>query len=174
MLPEGLGYQSIATIVQKLADTGFNTVRLTFAIEMVDDILDNGGDVTLSATLTNALGPTNGTAMLAKIINNNPQFNANTTRLQVGLFPRIAAQKNSKILIVLKVFDAVAAGLAGQHIYVHLDNHVSKAMWCCSLTDGNSWFGDTYFDTDKWVRGLSYMAAHVSLLPFYLNLAKIM
>ena len=61
-----------------------------------------------------------------------------------------------------KVFDAVAAGLAAQNIYVHLDNHVSKAMWCCSLTDGNSWFGDTYFDTDKWIRGLSYMANHVS------------
>ncbi|PMD12535.1 glycoside hydrolase family 5 protein [Hyaloscypha hepaticicola] len=140
MLPEGLGYQSIANIAQKITDTGFNTVRLTFAIELVDDILDNGGDVALSTTLTNALGQTNGIAMLAKIINNNPQFNANTTRLQV--------------------FDAVAAGLATQDIYVHLDNHVSKAMWCCSLTDGNSWFGDTYFDTNKWVRGLSYMAAH--------------
>ena len=30
----------------KLSDLGFNTVRLTFATEMVDDILDNGGDVT--------------------------------------------------------------------------------------------------------------------------------
>jgi hypothetical protein len=64
-------------------------------------------------------------------------------------------------LIDLKVFDAVAAGLAAQAIYVHLDNHVSKAMWCCSLTDGNSWFGDTYFNTTNWIRGLSYMAAHV-------------
>lgn len=68
-----------------------------------------------------------------------------------------------------QVFDAVAAGLAAQNIYVHLDNHVSKAMWCCSLTDGNSWFGDTYFDTNKWIRGLSYMAAHVSRLPPYSN-----
>lgn len=84
MLPEGLGYQSIANIVQKLTETGFNTVRLTFAIEMVDDILDNGGDVTLSTTLTNALGQTNGSAMLADIINNNPQFNADTTRLQAS------------------------------------------------------------------------------------------
>lgn len=83
MLPEGLGYQSIANIVQKLTDTGFNTVRLTFAIEMVDDILDNGGDVTLSDTLTRALGQDGGTAMLAKIISNNPQFTATTTRLQV-------------------------------------------------------------------------------------------
>jgi aryl-phospho-beta-D-glucosidase BglC (GH1 family) len=84
MLPEGLGYQSIANIVQKIADTGFNTVRLTFAIEMVDDILDNGGDVTLSNTLTRALGQSNGTAMLATIIENNPQFTKNTTRLQVS------------------------------------------------------------------------------------------
>ncbi len=95
MLPEGLGYQSIANIVQKMTDTGFNTVRLTFAIEMVDDILDNGGDVTLSATLTNALGQTNGTAMLAKIINNNPQFSANTTRLQVGYFQVLLSKEKN-------------------------------------------------------------------------------
>jgi hypothetical protein len=84
MLPEGLGYQSIANIVQKLTETGFNTVRLTFAIEMVDDILDNGGDVTLSDTLTRALGSANGSTMLSKIISNNPQFTATTTRLEAG------------------------------------------------------------------------------------------
>ena len=170
MLPEGLGYQSIANIVQKLTDTGFNTVRLTFAIEMVDDILDNGGDVTLGATLTNALGQANGTAMLASIIKNNPQFNENTTRLQVSFCSNIIMQQpRQSMLTRVKVFDAVVAGLATKNIYVHLDNHVSKAMWCCSLTDGNSWFGDTYFDTDKWVRGLSYMAAHVSFPPFVPN-----
>jgi hypothetical protein len=43
MVPEGLQYQSIVSIVGKIAETGFNAVRLTFAIEMVDDILDNGG-----------------------------------------------------------------------------------------------------------------------------------
>ncbi|TVY13839.1 hypothetical protein LARI1_G008111 [Lachnellula arida] len=52
MIPEGLGLQSIQNIVSKLSETGFNAVRLTFAIETVDDILDNGGDVTLSDTLT--------------------------------------------------------------------------------------------------------------------------
>lgn len=69
------------------------------------------------------------------------------------------------------MFDAVATALAAQAIYVHLDNHVSKAKWCCSLTDGNSWFGDTHFDTTKWIRGLSYMAAHVreSSLPYLLE-----
>ncbi len=84
MLPEGLNYQSIAHIAQKISDTGFNTVRLTFATEMVDDILDNGGDVTLSDTLTNALGQANGATVLANILKNNPQFTAKTTRLQVS------------------------------------------------------------------------------------------
>jgi hypothetical protein len=83
MLPEGLQYSSIECIVQKISDTGFNAVRLTFAIEMVDDILDNGGDVTLNDTLTTALGQTNGTIILGQILANNPQFTAETTRLQV-------------------------------------------------------------------------------------------
>jgi hypothetical protein len=46
-------------------------------------------------------------------------------------------------------------------------------MWCCSLTDGNSWFGDTYFDTNKWIRGLSYMASHVSHLNIYFQAANV-
>jgi hypothetical protein len=86
MLPEGLQYQSISNIVGKISETGFNAVRLTFAIEMVDDILDNGGDVALSATLTNALGDVNGTIVLGEILANNQQFSASTTRLQVCNF----------------------------------------------------------------------------------------
>jgi hypothetical protein len=43
-----------------------------------------------------------------------------------------------------QVFDAVAAELANQEIWVHLDNHVSKAQWCCGADDGNAWFGGGY------------------------------
>ena len=64
----------------------------------------------------------------------------------------------------IKVFDAIAAECFKQEIYVHLDNHVSKAQWCCSTDDGNAWFGDKYFDVAKWKRGLKYMATHVSYL----------
>jgi hypothetical protein len=85
MIPEGLQYQSIENIVGKIAELGFNAVRLTFAIEMVDDILDGGGDVSLAQTLTNALGQTNGTVVLQEIVTNNPQFTPNTTRLQVWI-----------------------------------------------------------------------------------------
>jgi hypothetical protein len=47
-----------------------------------------------------------------------------------------------------QVFDAVAAELANQEIWVHLDNHVSKAQWCCGADDGNAWFGGEYTHAD--------------------------
>ncbi len=84
MIPEGLQYASIATIVSGIKSLGMNAIRLTFAIEMVDDILDNGGDVKLSAAFNKALGTTNGPAIYQKILKNNPSFTASTTRLQVS------------------------------------------------------------------------------------------
>jgi hypothetical protein len=154
MIPEGLQYQSIETIVQRVKSLGMNTVRLTFAIQMVDEIYaNNGQDITIQKAFVQALGQANGTRVLNQVLAKNPRFTASTTRLQV--------------------FDAVAEELNKQQIYVHLDNHISKGMWCCSSTDGNSWWGDTYFSTSNWVRGLSYMAEHVcALLPFFVSYHK--
>lgn len=146
MIPEGLQYQSIETIVQKVKSLGMNTIRLTFAIEMIDDIYANGGvDVTIQKAFVQALGQANGTRVLNQVLTKNPRFSASTTRLQV--------------------FDAVAEELNKQQIFIHLDNHISKGMWCCSGTDGNTWWGDTHFSTTNWVRGLSYMASHVRCFP---------
>jgi hypothetical protein len=55
------------------------------------------------------------------------------------------------------VYDAIAAELANQQMYVHLDNHMSKGKWCCSTNDGNAWFGDTDFNVAKWKRGLEFV-----------------
>lgn len=81
MIPEGLQYQSIQTIVSRIKSLNMNSVRLTFAIEMVDNIKD-GGDVTLEKAFNTALG-NNGSTILADILRNNPQFSSSTTRLQV-------------------------------------------------------------------------------------------
>lgn len=141
MIPEGLQYQSVETIVSDIKSLGMNVVRLTYAIEMVDQIYNNNGeDVDLQTAFTQGLGQENGTAILADVLSNNPQFTASTKRLEV--------------------YDAVVAELARQEIYINLDNHMSKGAWCCSQTDGNAWWGDTYFNADNWVRGLSFMANH--------------
>jgi hypothetical protein len=84
MIPEGLQYASISSIVSKIKSLNMNVVRLTFAIEMTDDINDRGGDVTIEKAFQKALG-SKGDAVFASVVKNNPQFNASTTRLQVGL-----------------------------------------------------------------------------------------
>ncbi|KAH8588136.1 cellulase family protein [Bisporella sp. PMI_857] len=144
MIPEGLQYSSIHDVISKIKSLGMNSVRMGYATEMVDDILDNGGDVTLRDALDRTLGE-NATAILSQIIEHNPTFTANTTRLQV--------------------WDAVAAELHAQQLHLIFNNHVSKAKWCCNLTDGNGWFGDTYFDVVKWKRGLNYMADYAKRWP---------
>lgn len=141
MIPEGLQYASIESSVSKMKSIGMNVIRLTFAIEMVDDIYENGQDMTVQSSLINALGPLNGTRVFEEIRKANPRITDQTTRLQA--------------------FDMVAEECNRQGVHVHLDNHVSKATWCCSHTDGNAWFGDTYFDVSNWKRGLQYMASHV-------------
>jgi hypothetical protein len=84
MLPEGLQYQSISTIVSQIKSSGFNVIRFTFSIEMIDQIYENNGeDVPISTTLINALGSQNGTIIFNDILANNPSFSENTTHLQV-------------------------------------------------------------------------------------------
>ncbi|KAI4861352.1 glycoside hydrolase family 5 protein [Hypoxylon rubiginosum] len=141
MIPDGLHYQSIESVITKIKSTGMNAIRLTYAIQMIDDIYSkNGQDTTVRQSFINALGQTNGAKVYSQFLAKNPSFNDSTTRLQV--------------------FDAVAAECAKQQVFVHLDNHMSKAAWCCSSNDGNTWFGDTYYNVDNWTRGLSYMANH--------------
>ena len=79
----GLQYNSVANIVSMVKSLGMNVIRLTYAIELVDDIESANDNSTLQNTLTNALGTENGTVVLEAILNNNPGFTANTTRLQV-------------------------------------------------------------------------------------------
>jgi hypothetical protein len=84
MIPEGLQYQSIAAIVRKIKDLGINSIRLTYATEMVDQIYDNGEqDVTIRKAITDVLGEADGSAIFDDIIANNPGFTQDTTRLQV-------------------------------------------------------------------------------------------
>lgn len=149
MIPEGLQYQSIASIVSHVKQAGFNVVRLTYASEMIDQLYAGGQqqqpgpDVSLRSAVNDVFGSGDAGTLLDNILSHNPSLGADTTRLAV--------------------FDAIAAECARQQIYVHLDNHVSKAGWCCTPLDGNSWWGDTSFDVGNWTRSLSYMANHVSL-----------
>ncbi|KAK2042127.1 beta-1,6-galactanase [Colletotrichum somersetense] len=146
MIPEGLQYNSVEQVVSKIRSVGMNAIRLTYAIELVDQIYANGGsDVDLRTAFVEGLGEANGTAVLAQVLAKNPSFTEATTRLEV--------------------YDAIAAECAKQQVHILLDNHMSKGKWCCSSDDGNTWWGDREFDAANWVRGLTYMATHGKSWP---------
>ncbi len=169
MLPEGLQYQSIADIISKIKSLGMNSIRLTYATEMVDQIYDNEGkDVDIQRAFIEALGEINGTVILEKVLANNPSFTSTTTRLEVSrLLKLIGIRRPCVHPNGIQVFDAVAAECAKHQIYVHLDNHISTAKWCCIPWDNNTWWGDIEFPVDKWVRGLEYMATHGKSWPAF-------
>lgn len=82
MIPEGLQYASISSILSKIKSLDMNVIRLTYAIEMIDDIYD-GVDSSLKNALVTALGQENGTVVLGQILENNPSFTEDTTRIEV-------------------------------------------------------------------------------------------
>jgi hypothetical protein len=82
MIPEGLQYQSIEHIVGRIKSVGFNVIRLTFAVEMVDQIVD-GGDVSVKASFAKALGGKEGEKVWGEIRKGNPGLGNDITRLKV-------------------------------------------------------------------------------------------
>ncbi|KAI0377066.1 glycoside hydrolase family 5 protein [Hypomontagnella monticulosa] len=145
-LPEGLNKQSIDYIADFIAAQGFNCVRLTYSI---DHALNP--NVKVSDAFTAAAGAANVSVndmngMYAQVAEKNPFVGEATTR---------------------DVFGAVIAALWKRGVMTILDNHVSKASWCCNIDDGNGWwdkgFGynsmnSRYFKTGEWLDGLQAIA----------------
>lgn len=109
MIPEGLQYASIADTVTKIKSLGMNVIRLTYAIEMIDDYYSNGRkDVRVKDGLIKALGRTNGTKVFAQIMAKNPRLGTEVTRMQVSLY--------LLLLILSSRFSVDCRGFARLHV----------------------------------------------------------
>ncbi|KAL2271905.1 hypothetical protein VTJ83DRAFT_1276 [Remersonia thermophila] len=148
-LPEGLQHQSVDFITTWIASQGFNCVRLTYS---TDFALDPGR--TINAAFSAAASPAGVSAadmeaLRKKVVDRNPW---------------IDPQKTTTWDVFAKVVDL----LAEKGVMTILDNHVSRAGWCCNLEDGNGWWdaglgynhwNSRYFNTGQWLAGLQAMAA---------------
>lgn len=146
-VPEGLHKKPVADVAAWIAAQGFNCVRLTYSIDMA---LGMGLRVEDSFRAGAKAGGADEAGMMAlygEAVEKNP-FLANAT--------------------VIDAFDAVQAALWDHGVMTILDNHVSRAKWCCDLDDGNGWWSDApgylaansqYFDHQNWLDGLTAMAA---------------
>ena len=146
-IPEGLNKQSIDFIADMIKSQGFNCVRLTYSIDHALNPTLAVQDSFAIAAANSGVDPTVMTGMYNQVVQNNP-FIANATTQDV--------------------FGTVVDALWSRGVMTLLDNHVSKAQWCCNLTDGNGWwdtaFGyndlnSRYFHTQDWLTGLQAMAS---------------
>jgi hypothetical protein len=80
MIPEGLQYRSVEQIVTTIKNLGMNVVRLTYATQMVDEILAGKNDV--KTGFVRALGEKAGLDVWKRIAERNG-WRDGTTRLQV-------------------------------------------------------------------------------------------
>jgi len=132
VLPEGLNQKPVNAIAARVASLGFNCVRLTWATYLWTDD-DRYSELSVGGSLR-SLG-------LSEALRGVAQHNPAMLRLTVR-----------------EAYDAVVRSLGDAGVMVVLDNHVSRPQWCCGREDGNGFFGDLYFDTDEWVRGLEIVA----------------
>lgn len=144
MIPEGLQHQSVESTAQSIKDMGLNCVRLTYSIDMALN-----QDVSIKESFSNAVSSINATEdevldLYNQVVSKNSWVDSST---------RIGA------------YDKVASALNEQGILVDLNNHVSKSAWCCGDDDGDGFWGDKYFDTDDWIKGLQNMAEWTKAHP---------
>lgn len=63
----------------------------------------------------------------------------------------VAANPQFKGKHAMAIMDAVIAALAHAHIMVILDNHMSRADWCCSESDGNGLWYNVEYPESSWL-----------------------
>ncbi len=78
---------------------------------------------------------------------------ANETLERNPVVPDYAVKANPQFRgkHAMDIMDAVIDALAAAHIMVVLDNHVSRADWCCSETDGNGLWYNADYPESKWL-----------------------
>ncbi|KUI65317.1 Endoglucanase E1 [Cytospora mali] len=146
-LPEGLHKQPIGYLAGWLADQGFNCVRLTYSIDWALNPTLSVSDAFAQAATAANVPAADMADIYAQALVQNPFLANATTR---------------------DVYGEVIAQLWSRGVMTILDNHVSKASWCCNLTDGNGWwdtaagyneYNSRYFNTTLWLEGLQSVAA---------------
>nr|DAD30751.1 TPA_asm: hypothetical protein HUJ06_009602 [Nelumbo nucifera] len=131
LLAEGLNRQPLDTISKTIVSMGFNCVRFTWPLFMATN------ESLYSLNVRQSFENLGLNESIGAILVNNPSM---------------------LNLTVIQAFKAVVDNLGDNNVMVILDNHISKPGWCCSRTDGNGFFGDTYFDPELWIKGLTQMA----------------
>jgi endoglucanase len=82
----------------------------------------------------------------------------------------VTAEKSLLGAKALDGLDAVVNSLSDQKVAVILDNHMSKADWCCSSSDGNGlWYTDQYSEQD-WTTTLKILVERYKQVKYVVGI----
>ena len=78
---------------------------------------------------------------------------ANETLERNPVVPEYALKANPELRgkRAMEIMDTVIAALARAHIMIILDNHMSRADWCCNDTDGNGLWYNAEYPESRWL-----------------------
>ena len=77
----------------------------------------------------------------------------------------IAANPALKGKRALEVLDLTVEALAREGVYTILDNHVSRADWCCYKSDGNALWHSPAYPEERWLADWQFMARRYKNQP---------
>lgn len=113
---------------------------------------------------------------LAAIVRKIAQLGMNSVRLPWAnetfeknpVVPDYAVKANPQFKgkHAMEVMDAVIAALAKAHLMVVLDNHMSRADWCCDEKDGNGLWANTEYPEEKWLADWKAIALRYKDQPY--------
>ncbi|KAL4019131.1 hypothetical protein IC575_022770 [Cucumis melo] len=129
MLAQGLDKRPLKDLANDIISRDFNCVRLTWSTHMFTRYSH--------MTIVDVLDDLDIQNVKSGVQTHNPEM-LNMT--------------------VAHAFKTVVDGLGNAGLMIVLDNHISQPRWCCSLDDGNGFFGDRHFDALEWLQGLDYVA----------------
>lgn len=81
----------------------------------------------------------------------------------------VAANPQLRGKHAMDVFDAVIAALARHGLMIILDNHVSRADWCCKDTDGNAIWYNAKYPESSWIADWKAMASRYKNQPLVIG-----
>ncbi|XP_020539678.1 glycosyl hydrolase 5 family protein-like [Jatropha curcas] len=142
MVAEGFREQSLKRIVEQIVKQKYNCVRLTWA-----------------------------TFMFTRYANITVKQSFQTLKLTETTG---GIKKHNLFLYsmtLVQAFEAVIDELGNQGVMAVLDCQVSKPSWCCGERDGNAFFGDTSFDVQEWIQGLTKVAELVKSKPHVVGIS---
>ena len=129
LVPGGLDRVEVHAMAKRIKSLGFHSVRLPWSNELVR-LFRRHPEFRLAPTPKPAPDPD--VAVVA----------------DVGL---VAANPGFEKLHPLVIFDRVVDALTSEGILVVLDNHTSRADWCCDTFDGNGlWYRDDANEADRY------------------------